>query len=210
MNRRNFLKIIAASAAAEEEPTRSEFASRVPPEMNLAPAWCESLDERGEPLMCRNEDLRRIYMPVGGLTTEWMDINDYGWLVWKGVPGAERFAQRSTIRVNDKLRALRPDGFSQIEICGLYPIVRVTCRDSSVPVRVELAERRVRALGRDTWLDSSLPYWFLDRSYVHTSVLVDGKPTTAQHAVKGTKLTITLPAAVTLIAHHAIQATITI
>ncbi|MDX9975608.1 MAG: GH116 family glycosyl-hydrolase [FCB group bacterium] len=78
VDRREFLKLAAASAAAASMlgswrpvmagPFSSEdFERLIPADKKLDPAWVSSLFERGEPAWRRGDELKYIGMPVGGI-----------------------------------------------------------------------------------------------------------------------------------------------
>jgi len=47
--------------------TRADFENLVPADKKLRPEWVNSLTARGERLVYRGEDLKKIGMPIGGL-----------------------------------------------------------------------------------------------------------------------------------------------
>ncbi len=171
--RRDFLKLAGAAAVGALTPWRTamagpfspeDFASLIPADKKLDPAWVASLTERGEPAWQHGEALRFIGMPVGGVCAGqvylagdgrlwlWDIFNLYstgvaghgtnGELYVKPLDPVAPFAQGFALRVDDgsttQVRTLDHSGFRDVAFLGAYPVGNVQYRDEASPVAIDL------------------------------------------------------------------------
>jgi uncharacterized protein (DUF608 family) len=184
LNRRDFVKIVGAGAAgavAANFPVMAgpfvatELARLVPPDKKLAPAWVQSLFDRGSRTVYRGAELEKIGMPVGGLCSGQLYLGGDGklwhWDIFNvpvhtgaghyanplqpSSPLEQGFALRVTSDGKSQTRTLDRAGFPQLTFCGEYPIGQIEYRDDALPIAVSLeAFSPFIPLATD---DSSLP-----------------------------------------------------
>jgi uncharacterized protein (DUF608 family) len=134
----------------------------VPADKKLDPAWVKSLFDRGEKETYRNQSLKNIGMPCGGIGSgqlylcgdgtlgEWQIFNRSAshWVKDTHATYAHRgidqsFAQGFAVSVRSQegsptVRSLSNDGFEEVTFRGEYPIATVNYSANEAPVRVLL------------------------------------------------------------------------
>ena len=196
LSRRNFLKTSAAAAAAVSLArwpimagpfTREDFDRLVPADKKLRPEWVASLTARGERTVYRGSELKRIGMPVGGMTCGQLYLGGDGklwhWDIFNqhigtgerhyahplspSSPLEQGFAVRWTQGGQTQVRPLDQTGWNDISFIGEYPIGYVTYADTGCPLRISLeAFSPFMPLNVD---DSSLPATVLEFTLKNTS-----------------------------------------
>lgn len=136
--------------------------SLVPPDKKLSPDWIKSLTARGEPQRWTGAELKWIGMPISGIGTGQLYLGGDGslWLwniikadndggtrgeTYEHTPDPEKhrdldqgFAIQITQDNKTAIKTLDKQGFSDITFVGQYPIGRVSYRDATVPVTIDL------------------------------------------------------------------------
>ena len=141
-----------------------EFARLVSPDKGLAAQWRRALSERGEPEVCRGDELRHIGMPVGGICAGQLYLSGDGrlwhWDLFKGYGGTDEpidprghhyaepmpvrspldqgFALQVQCGQDVQTRRLDASGFSDLSFEGRYPMGCVRYYDADCPVEVSL------------------------------------------------------------------------
>jgi uncharacterized protein (DUF608 family) len=167
IQRRDFLKMVAAGAAASLAPRTSvmagpfeasDFEKLVPADKKLDPVWVQSLFARGKPTFYRGTELEKIGMPVGGICAGQLYLGGDGklwhWDIFNkkigtgdknyanppkpDFPLEQGFGVRTSAGGKTEFRALDHTGFSDISFRGEYPIGLVEYRDPATPLAVSL------------------------------------------------------------------------
>ena len=139
------------------------LADLVPADKKLAPAWIDSLFERGQPEVYHGDDLKFIGMPVGGICAGQLYLGGDGklwqWdifnIVYNSGCGGAHYRQPATpsqhgpveqgfavtvATAGGQAKTCRLDGsgFSDVRFRGEYPIGRVEYASPDVPLKVSL------------------------------------------------------------------------
>ena len=202
-NRRSFLKASAFATAGltfARLPvmagpfTRKDFDKLVPADKKLRPEWVKSLTARGARTVYRGMELRKIGMPVGGITCGQLYLGGDGklwhWDIFNqpigtgdqhyaqplspSSPVEQGFALRLTQHGKTQMRPLDQTGWNDISFIGEYPIGYVVYADAGSPVSVSLeAFSPFIPLNVD---DSSLPATVMEFTVKNTSAVeVEGE-----------------------------------
>lgn len=138
--------------------SHKDFEKLVPADKKLGAAWLKSLTARGERTVYRGADLKKIGMPVGGVTCGQLYLGGDGklwhWDIFNQAistndkhyaqppspasPVEQGFALRLTRDGKTEVRPLDQTGWNDISFIGEYPIGYVEYRDAAVPVTVAL------------------------------------------------------------------------
>ncbi|MCC6907227.1 MAG: hypothetical protein IT430_04735 [Phycisphaerales bacterium] len=131
----------------------------VPADKKLAAEWVAALTQRGQPRVCRGDDLKYIGMPVGGVAAGqlyllgdgtlgcWQIFNQqyfsgYGRDNYDLPPAASPIEQGFAIVIDDggtnTVRRLSSAGFRSVEFAGRYPIADVHYAAADCPAKVHL------------------------------------------------------------------------
>ena len=131
----------------------------VPADKKLAPDWLAALTQRGEPRVCRGEELKFIGMPVGGIAAGqlylrgdgtlgcWQIFNQpyfsgYGRDNYDQPPPASPVEQGFALVIDDRgvntVARLSRAGFGEIAFTGGYPVGTVDYSDPDGPVAAQL------------------------------------------------------------------------
>ena len=166
MTRRDVIKLLGAAGLSLAAPSMatagpfdaSDFDGLVPADKKLNPDWVQSLFDRGTPAVYRDEQLRSIGMPVGGICAGQVYLGGDGklwhWDIFNQHigTGSEHYArpmqpaspleQGFAIRVRagdqTQTRSLDQSGFGEIAFRGEYPIGTVEYSGVASPIRVRL------------------------------------------------------------------------
>lgn len=173
LTRRDFLRWTTAATTAVLAPwpavagpfAPDDFASLIPPDKKLDPAWVKSLRERGSPTVYRGEALEKIGMPIGGicagqlylggdgrlwhwdlfnLPQPWNFVNTGGPNYAKPPKPASPIEQGFAVRVSSaghqEVRTLDSRGFNPRDLSfqGQYPIGLVRYAAPGFPVVIAL------------------------------------------------------------------------
>lgn len=131
----------------------------VPADKKLTKEWLASLTGRGEPRVCRGDDLKYIGMPVGGVAAGqlyllgdgtlgcWQIFNQqyfsgYGRDNYDLPPATSPVEQGFALVIDDEgtnsVRRLSQSGFNGIDFTGRYPIADVHYAATNCPVKVHM------------------------------------------------------------------------
>ena len=187
-----FVGLTAAAVLSKQMPLmagpfdRTDFASLVPPDKKLDPAWEKSLFARGVPQVLKGDDLKFVGMPVGGIGAGQLYLGGDGklwhWDIFNkhigtgaehyagpmtpSSPLEQGFALQVTSAGKTQTRDLDRDGFADISFNGEYPLATVEYRDAACPLAVTLeAFSPFIPLNTD---DSSLPATILQFTLKNT------------------------------------------
>ncbi len=131
----------------------------IPADKKLTKEWLAALTDRGEPRVCRGDDLKYIGMPVGGVAAGqlyllgdgtlgcWQIFNQqyfsgYGRDNYDLPPATSPVEQGFALVIDDEgtnsVRRLSKSGFNGIDFTGRYPIADVHYAATDCPVKVHM------------------------------------------------------------------------